>query len=653
MDLIRSSLKRSILDSDTVERNEILEKYYQSTPMALVLCREDGTVIEVNKYFEQLFKYDSSEVRGKNIDKIISPIDTKHEAENITKTVGAGKIIEIESIRRPKSGLPLYVSLTGVPIRLDNGQQYIIGIYKNITQRKMAEKQLNESQVKYKTLFANSPDGIILLKHDIIIDCNEQTLKLFNCGRHQFIGESILKFSPLLQEDGAISEKGVTKNILKTLDGQPQRFEWLHMTAQGKVFSSEVILNKVEIEDNIYIQSIVRNISERKANEKELLVAKQKAEESDKLKTAFLAHMSHEIRTPLNHILGSIDLITDDDMPSDTKDEFKQIVKNSSDDLLRLINNIIDLAMIESDQMEVNKVDTLISDLITTTQKHFNKCIQKQQKEYLNFKTSIPSHLTNSKINVDPDRFDQIIHSLVDNAVKFTNKGFVELGCDLKNDFFTFFIKDTGIGIEKDKFSVIFDRFRQVDYTHTREFGGTGLGLAISKEIIEHMGGTIWVDSELKMGSTFYFTIPSSGKTEILESSSQDTVSTTLAYNWNGKTILIIEDEEVNIQYLKTVLDRTNVTILVAQDGQTGLELIKTQEINLVLMDIQLPIMDGYEATKLIKAHNQNIKVIAQTAHALKEDKEKCLAAGCDDYMSKPLKRTLLLEMIDKLIMTK
>ncbi|MBI9033801.1 MAG: response regulator [Bacteroidales bacterium] len=650
VDTIKSSLKRSLLDFDFIERKEMLEKFYQTTPMALVVCQKNGNVLDVNSHFESLFEFNSSEIIGKNIDSIISPSDAKHEAESITEAVSSGGIIQIESIRRPKSGLPIYVSLTGVPIFLDNGDQYVIGIYNDITERKVAEKQLRESQIKYKTLFANSPDGIILLKHDIIIDCNEQALALFQCSRNSFIGESILKFSPLLQEDGSISNKGVQSKINEVLNDKPQRFEWLHISASNEIFPSEVILNKIEIDDSIYIQSIIRNISKRKANEKELLIAKQKAEESDKLKTAFLAHMSHEIRTPLNHILGSIDLITDDSIPIETKEEFKVIVKQSSDDLLRLINNIIDLAMIESDQMEIAKVDTHISELLKTTRKYFLKCIQKQQKEYLNFKVSVPTKLLDLKISVDPERFDQVIFGLIDNAVKFTNRGYIEFGCDLTDDFITFFVKDTGIGIDNDKYSVIFDRFRQVDYTHTREFGGTGLGLTISKEIIEHMGGSIWVDSEPGSGSTFSFTLPVKEGLNVIESNPTKFENSKGLYDWSGKSILIIEDEDVNVQYLKTILDRTNASIYVAMDGQEGLDLILTRKIDLVLMDIQLPVMDGYETTKRIKAHNQNIKVIAQTAHALREDKEKCLAAGCDNYLSKPLKRALLLDMIEELL---
>jgi PAS domain S-box-containing protein len=651
--IIEASIRVTKTYKDLTIERDILNEFYNKTNEAIALINESGIVLKINKEFSKLFGYEESEIIGENIDQTLPTQQNTSDAILLTQAIIQGKKTESEGIRKPKQGLPVYVNIQGFPIHIKNDKTYVIAVYRNITEKKIKERQLLESRIKYKTLYENAPNAIILLKSDTIIDCNQKACELFKEPKNRIVGESIDFFSVPVQENGRISHEMAMQYINRALNGESVNFEWIHRSSDNKSIPTEIILNKIQVEENLYVQGIIRDITKRRKNEKDLLEAKQRAEESDKLKTAFLAHISHEIRTPLNHILGSVDLITDPELPVESQLEFKSIIKQSSGDLLNLINNIIDISMIESDQLEFTDDKINIEDLTNSIQVFFDKALKKYQRENLNFQISIPEICKNEEIRTDFARFEQILNNLIDNAVKFTEKGTIEIGCINKETVIMFWVKDTGIGIENNKFEIIFDRFRQIDFTHTREYGGTGLGLAICKELLKIMGGDIWIESELDVGTTFFFTLPRKKqlvtKSNITKSSQKIEGPEIIKddYKWTDKKILIVEDEDMNVQYLKTILAKTGVNIEVAYNGIEAIKKINTTEYNLVLMDIQLPEMDGYETTKQIKKIKPDLVIIAQTAHALSNDKLKCYEAGCDGYLSKPLKRRKLLELIN------
>jgi signal transduction histidine kinase/ActR/RegA family two-component response regulator len=382
---------------------------------------------------------------------------------------------------------------------------------------------------------------------------------------------------------------------------------------------------------------------------KDLLEAKQIAEEADMLKSNFLANMSHEIRTPMNGILGFAQLLQDDELDREMQHRYLDIVCHNGAMLVNLIDDIMDISKIEAGQLAFNKSDVNIDDLFFDLYAFFNEIKFKQEKEHLTLRLLNLNDDENSVLFTDEQRLRQVMSNLIGNAIKFTDKGTVEFGFthNKKKNHIEFFVRDTGIGIPKEKVDIIFERFRQIEEGSTRKYGGTGIGLFISKHIIELLGGSIWVDSEIGVGTTFHFTLPYA---TIQERKNAVKVFTPADrdYNWEGKVIMIAEDAETNFKFLKAMLDKTQASIVWARNGKEVVDYCNDNpKVDMVLMDIQMPIMDGYEATTLVKKINPAIKIIAQTAYAMPNDNIKCIEAGCNDYISKPINPHLLLEKIN------
>lgn len=501
----------------------------------------------------------------------------------------------------------------GVPVETGEKGSAVYGIYRDITERKFTEQQLKENQIKFKTLFESTNDAIFLLEGQSFVDCNERVLSMFGCTREQIIGETPFKFSPARQPDGSNSCDRINEMITKTLEGKHQSFEWQHLRLDGTPFYAEINLNRIELKNHVYIQAIVRNISKRKEAEKELLKAKEKAEESDRLKSAFLANMSHEIRTPMNHIIGFIEMLTDTELEQEERDEYTTLIKSSSNALLQLINNIIDISKLKSGQLEIVEkevsVNSLFNDVIISAKSE----LEIQEKTHLALVYEKPSD-TDTKIHSDLYRLKQIINNLISNAIKFTHKGNIEFGLEIrKNKRLYFYVKDTGIGIPEKENDLIFQRFRQVDYSYTREYGGTGLGLAITKGLAHILGGSIYMESTKGKGSLFSIEIPL--KTPQQKKTEPRKVKVfNSSYDWSEKTILIVEDDHINAKYLKTILKLPGASLFMAKTGQEALDIAKSVQIDLVLMDIQLPGMDGFATTRRMKENQPDIPIIAQTA---------------------------------------
>jgi CheY-like chemotaxis protein len=354
----------------------------------------------------------------------------------------------------------------------------------------------------------------------------------------------------------------------------------------------------------------------------------------------------------MNHILGGLDLLLDPDITSDEKEEFHTIIKRSSNQLLNLIDDIIDVSQLDAGQVEIKKENFPLREFLDEVEEEADKLGEDSPNVEFQINTSAHQSELDS-IFSDKVRLKQVLISLLSNAFKFTEEGSIELGYEKKaENSIQFYVSDTGIGIPEESKKVIFEQFRQVDYEHTREYEGAGLGLTLAKGMVELMGGEIWVDSVPGKGSTFYFTV-STKKPVQKEKPKSTPVSKQekSTHDWQDKTILIVEDEEMNYQYLKTVLKKTKANLLWGENGLEGVKLARENDIHIVLMDIQMPEMNGYEATRQILEIKPETPIIAQTAHALKEEKSKCFEAGAVDYMSKPLNRKTLLQIIGKHIL--
>lgn len=652
-----SNIIAAAIQKDETQHNlKLSQQYFASlfdkAPEGIAIVNPDGLIDQVNDEFCKLFSYKRQEALGKNIDELILTPEYRNEAKELTYAAASGNRVSAEGVRYTKESVPTYVSIIGVPIDFNGEHKGIYVIYRDISERKLAEKNLQESQIKFKTLFDSSNDAIFLMKDDIFIDCNIAATKIFNTSEEDLVGESPLKFSPLYQPSGEESEKVIKEKVQQALQGGSVSFDYTHLKGDGNPFEAEISLSKVVLKESVFLQAILRDITERKKSEKELYEAKERAEESDRLKTAFLASMSHEIRTPMNHILGGLDLLLDPDITNEEKEEFHTIIKRSSNQLLNLIDDIIDVSQLDAGQVEIKKENFTLREFLEDIEEEAEKL--GEDSGNIEFQINTSAHLSElDTIYSDKVRLKQVIISLLSNAFKFTEEGNIELGYEKKSEnVVQFYVSDTGIGIPGESRKVIFEQFRQVDYEHTRKYEGAGLGLTLAKGMVELMGGQIWVTSEPGKGSIFYFTINTQKPVQKEKSQPSPVIKMDKSdLDWQNKTILIVEDEEMNYQYLKTVLKKTKANLLWAENGREGVNLARENDIHIVLMDIQMPEMNGYEATRKILELKPGTPIIAQTAHALKEEKSKCMDAGAVDYLSKPLNRKTLLQVISKHIL--
>jgi len=404
---------------------------------------------------------------------------------------------------------------------------------------------------------------------------------------------------------------------------------------------------------------LIRNASQEQKNielESKKLAVQLAEEESNRLKTSFMENVSDEMRNPLNGILGlSQVMLKYGNLTPEIQNDVKLIAENGKT-LLTFVNNVIDDTKLRDGQISLRKSPNCLNTLMNKLHKSFQSSpayLRKKTNEEskLELLCDIPSK--NVSIMCDPERLNQVLVNLLDNAIKFTNKGTIRFGYSWsidtlsKNQYITFFVKDTGIGIEKERLPLIFDRFVQLDNSITKQYKGSGLGLHISKCLAELMGGKIWCESEVGKGSTFYFGIPYS-PSYVIQDNDKPLVEADKPHNWSGYTVLIVEDDIINYKVLGGMLRNTKVSIIHSDNGVKAVEQVKLNpNIDLVLMDIQLPEMDGCEATEKILEINPTLPIIAQTAN----EKERCLEAGCIDYIAKPIDMNLLFNKMSKFLL--
>ncbi len=379
---------------------------------------------------------------------------------------------------------------------------------------------------------------------------------------------------------------------------------------------------------------------------KELVKALEKAEQSDHLKTAFLVNMSHEIRTPMNGILGFSELLKEPNLTGEEQQNYIRIIEKSGARMLNIMNNIISISKIESGLMEVNISETNINKQIEYIYTFFKPAVEGKGIRFL-YNNSLP--LTKANIKTDREKLFAILTNLIKNAIKYSEEGSIEFGYNKKGKYIEFYVKDSGIGIKSNRQEVIFERFIQADIADKNAYQGAGLGLSISKAYVEMLGGKLWVESEKCLGSTFYFTLP---YTTILKETAGIPIETThdIMVNQIKKLkILIVEDDETSDLLLKTIITEISREILHAKSGPEAIELYRNNpDMDLILMDIKMPVLDGHEATRQIRQFNKDVIIIAQTAHGLSGDKEKAIVAGCNAYISKPIRKVELLSLIQQ-----
>ncbi len=520
-----------------------------------------------------------------------------------------------------------------------------------VEELKLAEEARRKSDEKYKTLFNANTDGITIFNlrgeemPSEIMDMNENAAKM--------LGYSIEEMKEINPNE---LELNITKDKInkRIEDLKIKGFSYFETSLRHKNGHEIFVEIKVLIFDYAgqpALMNIARDITVRKMAEIELMHAKERAEESDRLKSAFLANMSHEIRTPMNGILGFAELLKEPKLSGEEQQEYISIIEKSGLRMLNIIKDIVDISKIESGLMEVKLHESNINEQIDYIYSFF-----KPETDIKSLQFSCLKTLSGNKaiIQTDKEKIYAILTNLVKNAIKYTDTGSIEVGYILKkenhSDVLEFFIKDTGIGIRKDRQEAIFERFIQADIQDVNARQGAGLGLTISKAYAGMLGGTIRVESEEGEGSTFYFTLPY--QSIIDEGNSDNEISNPnstreIKIKSLDINVLIVEDDEASAKFLAKIIGGISSNNCIVQTGQEAVNGAKNiPNLDLILMDIQIPDMNGYEATREIRQFNKEVIIIAQTAFALIGDREKALEAGCNDYIEKPIQKNRLLDLI-------
>lgn len=626
----RKKFAQSLITSEQKFRN----LFDNHSAVKLIIDAETGQINDANIAACSFYGWTKKQLCNMHINQINSqsPEELKIKFDYLKVQMNS----HYDTTHRLKDGSLHEVEVFNSMILLPE-KQFIHSIIHDVTEKKKAEQQVN---ILIRSI-EQSPVGIA------ITDC---------WGCVEFT-------NPKLTELTGFSKEEIIGNIPQILKRDDEHFsisqsiwECIHSGRQWKGAFQDTKKNGETYWENIAISSITNSsgnithyilvyedISEQKEMLSQLLAAKIKAEESDHLKTAFLANMSHEIRTPMNGILGFMDLLQQPNLSGDQRDEYINIVKRSGDRLLNTINDIINISKIEAGQSTIynNVID--LNQLISEQYDFFKH--EAAEKSIL---FSVTSLLPNSHklIIVDNGKLTSVLSNLIKNALKFTKQGFVVFGCSINNNMIEFYVKDSGKGIPTQKLNSIFERFVQADYSIAREYEGSGLGLSIAKAYVEMMGGQITVESEIDKGSSFTFTIPYTQANSVHEefNSSNDKELEVS----NERIVLIAEDDDISYIYISKILKNSRIRLIRAFNGSEAVDICRDDpSISMVLMDMKMPVMDGFQATRTITQNNSSIPIVALSAYAFSDDKQKAMECGCVDYLCKPVRKEKLLEVIN------
>lgn len=510
------------------------------------------------------------------------------------------------------------------------------GVFQDVSDIKQYEMALQESEEKFRMALSDSSIILWQQDHDLKYTWIYNAHPAFSAG--DIIGktdEEIIenpedaRYLTRLKRKVLESGEKVNEEVETRLDGGPYYYK-LNIEPRRDLKGKIIGITCVSV-----------NITELKLALKELKEAKEKAEGSDKLKTAFLTNISHEIRTPMNGIMGFTDLLKNPDLKGDKQEEYIDIIQKSSRRMLNIINELVDISKIESGQTEIHREDLQVSRLMDEVCQFYQPEAEKKGLLLKKGRTLSEHECT---IRTDVTKVNQVLSNLIKNAVTFTKEGEIEVGCSKEDKFFQFYVKDTGIGISPEMHEAIFDRFRQVEMSISSEYEGAGLGLSISKSFIEMLGGSMWVDSMPGKGSTFYFNLPYEAPQILKE---EDETNVLQNGTLKGLVVLVVDDDPISFNLLKEMMVSRDIQLIYAQNGKEAIEMMENENpINLILMDLKMPVMDGLTATKIIKKKFPGIPIIAQTAFASKFDRRIALETGCDDYLIKPIKQRKLMEIL-------
>jgi PAS domain S-box-containing protein len=593
-------------------------------PIPILIIGNDNNSIESNNAFVSVFKIDV-----KTIDQLNKYLQFQIDINDLTPH-------HQNSFINEEAGIETFVTINSSQ---SNGQTVL-----TITQEKTDLQDFLKDKNCINFL-SNIPLGIIIkdVSTDETIFVSDYLISKIGYSYEEIASNPWNLFT--YDEDIAMQETIMRDKLQNGLNAV--YFDKRIVSKKGRIFWFSEYIRTFEHNKKEYQIIALRDISSEKEIETELERAKHLVEDAERLKSAFLDNLPHEIRTPLHAITGFTSLLIDPDLSNEERVEYVKFIQDSSNDILNLMDNIIEIAKLETNQIKPKREKCYINSIID---KSYNDIISKQEimeKPQLTIDVKKDNDDPLFTVVSDPERIHQIMSHLLNNALKFTETGGIEFGYRLKeNNRIEFYVSDTGIGIAPEEYEIIFKKFGKSGNINTNKNRGSGLGLTLSKKLVELLNGNISFESTVGEGSTFRFVIPVEKEQKITITRPSVNGQT----NWSSKTILVAEDTDSNYFFIEAFLERTHANLIWAQDGNEAVQLFKENDIDLVLMDIMMPEKDGYDATREIREINTSVPIIAQTALALPDDEEKCYNAGCNYVLVKPINSEDLIATIKRFI---
>ena len=624
------------------ENEERFRQFFEniSSGVAVYDVQDDGNDFvfkDFNKSAERIDRIEKEDVIGKSVLKIFPGIKKFGLFDVLQRVWKTGQPehhpVSMYEDKRIVGWRDNYV------FKLPGGE--IVAVYNDVTRERRFEEQL---KIIGKAIEQN-PAAVVITDRDAKIEyVNPKFTELTGYSSKEVIGQN-----PSILQSGQMPGDFYKKLWQTILAGRGWKGEFLNKKKNGEFYWESASISPVVNEQEVITSfvAVKEDVTEKKKLWEQLVEAKEKAEESDRLKSCFLANISHEIRTPMNGILGFSALLKEPRLSGEEKEQYIELIHESGNRMLSIINNLIDISRIQTGELVLYPGATSINEIIKSTYASFRD--QARQKG-TSFSCKTGLSAKESVITTDKARLNQVLSHLVGNALKYTGEGEVSFGYKKNDKMLEFYVRDTGIGIPEDQQGKIFERFRQVSLDATREYEGAGLGLSLSKKIIEMLGGDISVDSAPGEGSEFCFTLPYA---PIQSKNNQPQELDREGYYAfpAGFTILVVDDDTISRLLLKGVLSGQNVRVLLAENGREAVEKVeKEPDIGIVLMDMKMPVMNGYEATVKIKEIRPDLPVIAQTAFADPGEKEAAKDAGCEEVLSKPINPEELLAEIKRYV---
>lgn len=652
--------------------------------VSIIITDINGNIEFVNPFFEKITGYSFSEVAGKKPSIVKSGRQDNNFYKELWGTILSGKVWQGVFSNKSKNGVYFDESAVIFPIfnkagklinfaavKQDISEQYrsrkITNLLYKISNAVYESHNLNElyHQIRKELSQVINTENFFIALYD---EANDSFKLPFNTDENDtlnsFPAANSLSMYLMKQRKAMMFNESKIDHLIahdhvqligtksKVWLGVPLLTNGIPIGVIGlQSYDNEETYTEKDLEILEFVSDQIKLSIERKEAEINLLRAKKKAELSDKLKSSFLSNMSHEIRTPMNSILGFSTLLASGQLSKELRDDYNTHIQEGASKLLKLIEDIFDMSKIEAGETIINKSNFNLVKVMQELQEVHTALKEKEGKQQIGFRLAIDPHLKSHFFYTDHLRLRQILSNLLTNAIKYTQSGTIEFGYTKQGKAIQFYVKDTGIGIPAKKIPYIFNTFTKFSETKTKVYGGTGIGLAISKKLVEFLGGEIWVDSQVNTGSTFYFTLPIEKSTihpiNIIDNEAQDIEYLNIA----GRRILVAEDVESNFIFLNSLLKPTGAMIMWAKDGREAIDIIaQNPDIDLILMDIRMPVLNGIEATRMLRHQKCMIPIIAQTAHAFAEDKKEVLEAGCQDYIAKPINPTSLIEKIHRVL---